>query len=115
MVFAVSLVLALSPVVAWLVILPRDPLFHGKPESYWIQNLTYRDDDQARQWREFGPDGVRVLIRGLEGADRPADRVYRRLYRRMMSFLPGSWMRQIPAPRMDLTRSNRMTVADVLS
>jgi hypothetical protein len=115
MVFAVSLVLALSPVVAWLVILPRDPLFHGKPESYWIQHLTYRDDEQARQWREFGPDGVRVLVRGLEGADRPADQVYRHLYRSMMSFLPGSWIRLLPAPRMDLTRGTRMTVADVLS
>ncbi len=111
----VLFVLTASLVAGWLAIIPRDPLFHGKPESYWIQHLSYNDDEQARQWREFGPDGVRVLVRGLERADRPADRFYRRLYRRMLRVLPGSWIRLMPAPREDLTRSTHMIVIDVLA
>ncbi len=113
-VLAALLVVAAALAALWLIILPRDPLFRGKPESYWIQHLTYNDEEQVRQWREFGPDGVRVLVRGLEGADRPADRFYRRLYRRM-PVRPGSWIRLLPAPPMDLTYSTRMAVIDVLA
>lgn len=95
----------------WLAIRPRDPLFRGKPESYWIEHLSYRDEEQVKQWREFGPDGVRVLVRALDGANRPTDRLYRNLYRKSGRLL----MRVLPAPRMDLTRTTRMNVVDLLS
>jgi len=101
--------------VAWLVIRPRDPLFRGKPQSYWIENLSYRDEEQVREWREFGPDGVHVLVRALDGANRPTDRLYRNVYRNVGRVLPGGVTRFLPAPRMDLTRSIRMKVVDLLS
>jgi HEAT repeat protein len=101
--------------VAWLVIRPRDPLFREKPESYWIEHLSYRDEEQVKQWREFGSDGVHVLVRALDGANRPTDRLYRGVYRNMGRILPGGVMRLLPAPRMDLTRSTRMNVVDLLS
>ena len=112
---AALLICVISGAAAWLVVRLRDPLFHGKPESYWIEHLSYRDEEQVKQWREFGPDGVRVLVRGLRGANRPADRVYRTAYRNMWRFVPGGLMRLLPAPRMDLTRSTRMNVVDLLS
>ena len=114
-VFATLLVFVVSVVVAWLVVRPRDPLFHGKQESYWIEHLSYRDEEQVKQWREFGSDGVRVLVRALDRANRPTDRVYRNVYPKMGRILPGGLMRFLPAPRMDLTRSTRMNVVDLLS
>jgi hypothetical protein len=101
--------------VAWLAIRPRDPLFRGKPESYWIEHLAYSDEEQVRQWREFGSDGVRVLVRALDGASRPRDRLYRNAYRKIWRILPSGLVRLLPAPRMDLTRSTRMNVVDLLS
>jgi hypothetical protein len=101
--------------IVWLVVRPRDPLFHGKPESYWIEHLSYRDEEQVKQWREFGSDGVDVLVRALYGASRPTDRVYRSVYRNMARILPRGVMRLLPAPRTDLTRSTRMNVIDLLS
>src|SRR6266516_505805 len=34
---------------AWLAIRPRDPLFRGMQESYWIEHLSYRDEERAGQ------------------------------------------------------------------
>ena len=49
--------------LAWLLLPAPDPLFHGKPESVWIKSIVYNgDENQTRQWREFGPEGVRVLV-----------------------------------------------------
>jgi HEAT repeat protein len=101
--------------VAWLAIRPRDPVFRGKPESQWIEHLSYRDEEQVKQWREFGSEGVDVLVRALDGASRPTDRLYRAVYRNMGRILPGGAMRLLPAPRMDLTRSTRVNVVDLVS
>lgn len=99
----------------WQSIRPRDRYFRGQPESYWVEHLVYRDDEQVKQWREFGPDGVQVLIRALEGANRPKDRIYRRVYRGMIRVLPAHWGSALPAPKQDATRTTRMKVVDVLS
>jgi hypothetical protein len=109
------LALGIFLVVVWFTVRPRDPLFHEKPESEWIAHLTYRDEDQVKQWREFGPNGVIVLVRALEGANRPKDRFYRNFYRGALRILPGRVVSHLPAPRMDLTRGTRMTVVDILS
>jgi HEAT repeat protein len=108
-------VIAVSVVVSGLLRRPNDPLFHGKPESVWIEHLVYRDEEQVKQWRGFGPDGVLVLIRALEGAIRPSDRAYRQAYRGMGRILPDGLRRSLPTPKRDLTRSTRMTVVDLLS
>lgn len=112
---AVLFVFVVSMVAAWLGIRPCDPLFRGKPESYWIEHLIYNDEEQVKQWREFGPDGVGVLVRALDGANRPRDRIYRQFYRGTRRFLCGRLMRFLPAPRMDATRVTRMKVVDLLS
>ena len=109
------LVLVGCIIAAWLTIRPRDPLFRGKPESWWIEHLVYNDVEQVKQWREFGPVGVRVLGRALDGANRPSDRIYRQVYRGTSRILPGPLIRLMPAPRMDATRVARMTVVDILS
>ena len=92
------LMVVVSMAILWAVVRPRDPIFRGKPESQWIEQLAYRDEEQIKQWREFSSDGVRVLVRGLEGSKRPADRFYRNTYRRMSGILPCGVMRILPAP-----------------
>ena len=87
----------------------RDPLFRGKPESEWIKGLKYNDDQQAEEWRAYGEEGVQVLIRGLEKADRPGERAYRRLTR----LLPDSLSRWLP-PKPDSTRVTREIVVSLL-
>ncbi|HEY9171712.1 MAG TPA: HEAT repeat domain-containing protein [Verrucomicrobiae bacterium] len=102
-------------IATWLAIRPRDPIFRGKPESYWIEHLSYGDEEPVSQWREFGPDGVGVLVRALDGASRPGDRLYRTAYRKLGRIVPDAAMRLLPAPRMDLTRRTRMNVVQLLS
>jgi HEAT repeat protein len=93
----------------------RDPLFHGKPESVWIGQISYSDDSQIKVWRDFGPVGVRVLVRGLHKADRPIERRYRQFYRSTSGRLPKAVMRLLPNPRQDSTRSTRMCIVQVLA
>src|SRR5262245_13034056 len=93
-----------------LLPLERDPLFRGKPESEWIKNLKYNDDQQAKEWRGYGEDGVQVLIRGLQKANRPGPRAYRKFNRR----LPDSLRRWLPEPKPDSTRETRECVVSLL-
>jgi hypothetical protein len=109
------LLVAVASLVAWLVLPSREPLFHGKPESAWITNIVYGGSEaQTQQWREFGPDGIRVLTRGLDKASHPVDRTYRDLFRRMRRFLPDGVMRLAPAPRPDSDRATRMCLVNLL-
>jgi len=54
-----------------------DPAFRGKPESEWVKNLKYWDDEQVKEWRGYGEEGVQVLIRGLQHAAHPGERTTR--------------------------------------
>jgi hypothetical protein len=109
--------IALLSGVGWFVVRPRDPLFHGKPESEWIKGIAYGmslTDDQNREqidrWRSFGPEGLDVLGRGLVNPGR----TYRTVYRRLSPRLPQILLRFLPDPKMDTTRSARMCVLDLL-
>src|SRR2546425_7551624 len=111
----VALLVGLLGGLTWLLLPPRDPLFRGKPESEWIKGIDYNGgEEQTKQWHEFGPEGVRVLIRGLEKANRPIERAYRRIYPRTAPRLPGVLYRLLPAPRTDSTRRTRMCVVNLL-
>lgn len=88
-----------------------DPPFRGKSESVWIKELKYSDDEQVKEWRGYGEEGVQVLIRGLDHANHPGERAYRRFYRRM----PGFVMRWLPTPKGDSTRDRRMCLTSLLS
>ena len=112
----IGLVVTLLGGLTWLLLPPRDPLFHGKPESEWIKSIEYNgDEQQTRQWRELGPDGVGVLVRGLEKANHPLERFYRKTYPRIAPRLPGFSLRWLPAPKMDSTRGTRMCVVSLLA
>ena len=102
--------------LAWLLLPRPDPLFHGKLESVWIKSIDYNgDENQTRQWRELGPEGVRVLVRGLEKANHPLERFYRKTYPQIAPRLPGVLARWLPAPKADSTRVTRMCVVSLLS
>jgi hypothetical protein len=98
---------------AWLVLRPHSGVFRGKPESEWIKSITYNGNDaQTQQWREFGPDGLRLLAKTLNQG-----RIYRKIYRWTMPRLPGA-LNHILYPRlpnpMD-SHSTRMCVIALLS
>jgi HEAT repeat protein len=118
--FALAMVMAvLFGAVAWLMLPPRDPMFRGKPESEWIKGVVYgmqlsdsENKAQAQRWREFGPDGLRILENGLKPAP---GRTYRKLYRRYARKLPQFIVRLLPSPPVDKLRGTRMNVLSLLS
>jgi HEAT repeat protein len=111
-----ALFVAILCTVAWLALPQRDPVFHGKPESAWITNIVYNGpDEQTKQWQEFGPDGVQVLIRGLNKAKHPLERAYRITYSKLSSKLPGGLLRLLPNPRADSGRATRMSVVELIA
>jgi hypothetical protein len=114
---AAGLVILMLAGLVW-VCSPRPApaqMFRGRLESDWIAHLAYRDDEQVKQWRGFGPEGARVLVRGLDRANRPLERAYRKTYRAIASKLPFGLARLLPAPRVDSTRETRMKVVSLLS
>lgn len=100
---------------------PTDGMFRGKLESEWIKEVKYYDEQQAEQWKEFGSEGVDVLIRGLRRAERPRERLYRKWYRNITRFLvadlhvPVQWTGILPEPRMDETAAERHRIVSLLS
>jgi hypothetical protein len=117
--FAVATLLAAAlAALAWSFLPERDRIFHGKPESEWVTNIVYgmqlSDDQskaQAQQWRDFGPEGLRVLERGLDPSH---GHRYRKFYRRYTPKLPRRVVDLLPRPTMDHSPGTRMCVLSLL-
>jgi len=104
--------------LALIALAPRDPVFHGKRESEWITNIVYgmslsedQNKQQVQRWRDFGPEGLRVLERGL-APNRGL--TYQKLYGRFASILPGPMLRLLPAPPPKTVGGTRHIVVDLL-
>ena len=83
----------------WLLTHPRDLLFHGKPEIFWITNIVYYGgDEQTKPWRDLGPDGVRLLARAVGKSDSVLQRAYRKTYYRFSHKLPAFLVTRLPKP-----------------
>lgn len=113
----VTLILSITfaTVVVVLFQSPPDPLFRGRPESEWIAALKYNDDEQVTEWRTFGPEGVRVLVRGLRQAQAPWRWRYRSLHAWLGRHLPPAVARRLPNPAPDTTRKTRMDLVSLLA
>jgi hypothetical protein len=115
-VFALATFLAaMLAAFAWFFVPDRDRMFRGKPESEWITNIVYGLSDeenkaQAQRWRDFGPEGLRVLERGLQLS---RGYHYRKLYRRYALKFPrlSSFL---PLPTMDTSAGTRLSVLNLL-
>src|SRR6185503_20075946 len=111
-VFALATFLAaMLAAFAWFFVPDRDRMFRGKPESEWITNIVIGLSDegskaQAQRWRDFGPEGLRVLERGLQSS---RGYHYRKLYRRHALKFPrlSSFL---PSPTMDTSAGTRLSV-----
>lgn len=112
----VSVIIVCLLYAAFLVVtrVPADQVFRGKLESKWIESVGYFDETQVKQWREFGPDGVQVLVRGLERAGRPRERIYRKFFHRLSGIAPIAIMKMLPIPKPDSTRATRMNIISLL-
>lgn len=108
---ALIIITIMVTIASWLAQPEPDPIFHGRPESDWISGVRYYDEAQAKQWREFGQEGVQVLIRGLDKLNHGWDRKYRETYRKTPRFL----RRILPQPKPDTTHSKRMELVSLLS
>ena len=108
---ALSVVLGLFAWLLWAH--PAPALCHGKPESAWIKQVC-TGDEQTQQWQAFGKEGVDVLVRGPEKGHCPAQRLYRKAYRRVASRLPFRLGRFLPLPA-DPGWENRWSLAIQLS
>jgi HEAT repeat protein len=114
----IALVVVILGGLAWLFVPELDLLFHGKPESVWIKSIVYNGgEEQTKLWRDFGPEGVRVLTRALDRADRRSrwERAYVRAYQRIAPRLPRFLAGWLPAVKSDSTYSTRMCLVDLLS
>ncbi len=102
--------------IAYISFATRDRVFRGKPESQWIAELKYNDAEQVKQWKEFGPGGVHVLVRGLEQANAESDRIWRnsRWAPRLMNICPPL-ARFFPVPKVDSTYERQTSIVDLLS
>lgn len=87
----------------------EDLLFRGKPESVWIDDLVRGRNDA--QWNNFGEEGVAVLTRGLERANRPRDHFYSRVYH----CLPNAIQRRLPNPKWDVACLKRIVIIATLN
>lgn len=100
---------------------PADRMFRGKLESEWIAEVKHFDEEQAKEWREFGDEGIAVLTRGLRRAERPMERLHRRWYRATSRFLnvklrvPIGWTGVLPEPKMDQTLGHRLAILSLLT
>src|SRR5688572_413097 len=117
--FALAMLLAAVLALAWFLLPHRDRMFRGKPESEWITNIVYgvqlsdaESKAQVQQWRDFGPEGLRMLERGLEPSDGYR---YRKFYRRYVYKFPRFIVRLLPSPATDKSYSTRMCVISLLS
>jgi hypothetical protein len=117
--FALATLLAAAvAVIVWFSLLERDPMFHGKSESEWVTNIVYGmqlSDDQSKaqvqQWRDFGPEGLRVLERALEPS---RGFRYRQFHRRYGWKLPRWVHNLLPDASMDKSSGTRMCVLSLL-
>jgi len=109
----VLLILIGIGIIASLLIWTGEPIFQGKPESYWITNIVYRGpDEQVERWRGFGAEGVQLLTRYLDRGS-GWQTTYHKLYRRFASRAPGVLVRLCPKP-VD-NRATRMCVLNLLN
>jgi len=108
-----TLLAAVLAALGWFLLPAGDPIFHGKRESEWLTNIVYGESKaRIQQWRDFGPEGLRVLERGLEPG---RGYRYRQFYRRYAYKLPRFMLNLLPSPATDKSYSTRMCVISLLS
>ena len=100
-VLVLALVAVLGGLGWWLC--PKDPDFHGKSESFWINSIA----NQGRlvlvtnsagganlsfpTWQKFGSGGVPLLVKALRKGTRPWEKLYFKLWPKLPSFL-SRWL-----------------------
>ncbi len=91
------LALALSSIVAWQMLRPREPIYQGKPESYWLSTLAkpYRAQDDLQQWEALGPDAVPLLLKVVARKEGPFHAAYLALWPKLPPWLKNRCPRPV--------------------
>jgi hypothetical protein len=76
--------------VGWLLLRPsgREPIYAGKPESYWLQSLG-KGAWQAADSQKLGSDTVPVLVKALERREGVLRSSYLSMWPRLPDWLKG--------------------------
>jgi hypothetical protein len=106
-ILVLAFVVVLGVLGLWLR--PTDPDFHGKPESFWLNQITNDESivtgngwslvvtngsgvaNVSYQTLHFGSEGVPLLVKALSKGNRPWERLYFKLWPKLPSFLNG-WL-----------------------
>jgi hypothetical protein len=99
--------------IAWQGMSPSERVLRGKPENEWIRSIAYFGDKaQLQQWRELGPEGLKLLASRLDQGRR-----YRTTHRWLVTKLPGAISklvyRHLPNPTD--AHESRMCVVSLLN
>jgi hypothetical protein len=96
------LIVAITGGVTWLALRPREPVYLGKPMSFWVNSLdAYNPYGAPSDYGIFeknrhllGTNAVTIVIRALEKRDPHGQAIYERVLARLPAWLG----RQLPGP-----------------
>jgi hypothetical protein len=97
---------------AWQVMRESEPVYKGKPLSFWIHSLGNGEGDMVKEnWRGLGSNAVPILILALG----KRDGIDQDLYAKLWSHLPG-WVKRRLSPPVHavVMRENAIDMLNVL-
>ena len=98
-------------VLAWQFLRVRHHTSYDKPESAWIKSIVYPGgEEQTKQWRALGPEGVQMLSRAVEKGNTPLHRAYRTMWPK----LPAALQRRFSVPNDHANYKTRLGAAALL-
>jgi HEAT repeats len=105
-----------AAVVLMVMLRPDEPVYNGKPLSFWVDRVrkSGADQAQARQAiRQVGPTAIPFILQQIRHQD-PLDQ---KVYRAVWSKLPGYVQRRLPKPLPEPLDAGRFKhqVASILS
>jgi hypothetical protein len=116
LVCGVLLVAAAGGLLWWSPWVPREPVFQGKPISYWVgDGFTWTSGPPDwKAIREIEGDAIPCLIRRVNARPSPLDRSYTYLYLKLVPHLPTGLTSLLPHPHTDANFNQRRFTALML-
>ncbi|MDB6112028.1 MAG: domain containing protein [Pedosphaera sp.] len=99
--------------VAWEVLRESEPVYKGKPLSYWVNSLGNGEGDMVKgNWRGLGSNAVPILVLALG----KRDGIDRDLYEKAWPHLPAWARRRLSRPvQAVVLRENAIDMLNALS
>lgn len=82
--------------ISWWMLDPHqaEPVYQGKPESYWVELVAnMRGRDFKKNWEDLGTNGLPVLLKAVERKSNPIRTAYRKAWPKMPAWVKSRWRR----------------------